>query len=341
VFSIPQEFVVSKFYEYAGHPQFNRLANVYQGCCPICREGKSWGRKKRLYYIVKKNVVCCHNCGWFSNTFNWIKKVSNLSNLEIISQIKKFDNNIIPNLEDKPIKIENTALPEDCVNLLDTPQMEYYKKSHTIIQKAHDYISSRRLDTAINRPKAFFVSLKDRVHKNRLLIPFYDFSGNIIFYQSREILNRKNSIKYLSKIGGEKSLFNVDKIDTNLEYIFIFEGPIDSCFVKNGVALTGIQERSKEHFSNLQKTQLNQFKLHKKIWVLDSQWKDKASLNKSKILLSQGETVFIWPEELGKRFKDFNEICIAGKLDKINPNLIIKNSYSELKGKIILSKIKN
>ena len=34
-----------------------KLTNVYEGGCPICREGKSWNKKRRLYYIVKEDHI--------------------------------------------------------------------------------------------------------------------------------------------------------------------------------------------------------------------------------------------------------------------------------------------
>ena len=54
---IPQEYIVEKFYQYAGYPKYKKLTNVYEGGCPICREGKSWNKKRRLYYIVKEDHI--------------------------------------------------------------------------------------------------------------------------------------------------------------------------------------------------------------------------------------------------------------------------------------------
>ena len=52
---IPEGYVAEKFYQYAGYPKYKKLTNVYEAGCPICREGKSWGKKRRLYYVVKDN----------------------------------------------------------------------------------------------------------------------------------------------------------------------------------------------------------------------------------------------------------------------------------------------
>ena len=72
--------------------------------------------------------------------------------------------------------------------------------------------------------------------------------------------------------------------------------------------------------------------------MLDNQWCDETAKEKTKSLLSQGEECFIWPSEF-KQYKDFNDICIKINRDKISSRFIIKNSYNELKGKLLLSRI--
>ena len=342
LFNLPQDYIVSKYLQFTGFAKYKRLSNVYEGCCPICREGNSWGKKKRSFYIVKKNIICCHNCGWYSSPYNWIKKVCGLNDIEIINEVKTFDPTFNKNIkadevETKKIIIE--ALPENSINLFDKNQIDYYK-DNKIVNIALETIKNRRLNSCINKPAALFLSLTDKVHKNRLILPFY-YKNKIVFYQSRTLLESDNKTKpkYLSKISGEKTLFNFDKISNDLEYIFLFEGPIDSCFVQNGLGLTGIQEKSKKTFTQFQHNQLNELSLFNRVFVLDSQWQDTASLRKSKALLDQGESVFIWPEKLGRKFKDFNDICIALKRDYIKPEFILENTSTGLKGIIELSKI--
>ena len=61
---------------------------------------------------------------------------------------------------------------------------------------------------------------------------------------------------------------------------------------------------------------------------MDSQWQDNTAWNKSEKLIQQGEKVFIWPEKFGKKYKDFNDICISNDLDQISPEFIKKHSFS-------------
>jgi len=342
---LPQEYIIQKFYQYAGYPKFKKITNTYEAGCPICREGTSWLKKSRCYYIVEKNAICCHNCGWYGKPLKWIQEVSNQTYDEILKEVRTYD--IIPtdiSQEEESLDISKIThkLPLDCINLFDQHQVDYHR-NNSIVQKALELIKNRRLNTAVNRPNSLWLSLTDRVHKNRLIIPFYDEKGNIIFYQSRTIISQPNDKlpKYLSKINGEKSLFNLNKIDTDYDYIFIFEGPIDAFFVQNGTAVAGIQENSNNTFSSLQQTQINNFKLSKMIWVLDSQWLDNASKTKTQRLINAGETVFIWPEKIGKLYKDFNDACIAANIDEISHKFILSNSYEGLKAKLLLSEIRS
>lgn len=339
---LPQEYIVQKYYQYAGSPKFKKATNTYEASCPICREGKSWGKKRRCYYLVSDSIICCHNCGWYSSALNWIIQVSGQTYHEICKEVLQYD--ILPlDLMSEKVEVKKTqqySLPLDSINLFDITQVGYYKDNQ-VVNDALDLINKRMMDKSVNRPETLWLSLTDRVHKNRIIIPFYDEHDNIIFFQSRAIYEKDTKVfpKYLGKVNGERSLFNLNKITPDLDYIFIFEGPIDAFFVKNGTAVAGIQERSNKSFTHLQEEQLSRFRLYNKIWVLDSQWLDRASREKTEKLIEANETVFIWPESIGKQYKDINDLCIAAKRNSIEPSFFIKNSYSGLKAKLLLTSI--
>ena len=339
---IPEQYVVNVLYENIYKISYNKYNKSYNGCCPICKEGNSWGKKKRFYYIPEKELAYCHNCGYSKKALTFITEVTNKSLHEIINEVKEFDIEILPIEEPKEVKkVIDKSLPEDCINLSDISQIEYYK-DNAVVKTALQLIKDRKLDKGINKPKTFYVSLKDVVHKNRLILPFYDENDDIIFYQSRGLTKKDlfERPKYLSKVGAERSLYGMQNINSNLDNVFIFEGPIDSYFVENGLATCGITERSDKMFTSLQKEQINKLNLYEKVYVLDNQYCDKAALSKSIILADNNEKVFIWPKEL-KRFKDFNDICVAGNRDKIKPEFILKNTHSGLKAKLLLTEIKN
>lgn len=335
---LTENFVANKFYQNCGKPFYNKTQRVYQGSCPICREGKSWLKKKRCYYIVEKNVVCCHNCGWYSNPYNWIAKVTGQNFQEIKKELEDHKQSdfteIVENIVRKtPIQVE--PLPQDSINLFDSAQVDYYKQNN-VIKQALGLIKSRRLDSCVNKSKALYTSLNDRVHDNRLVIPFYNTDNKIIFYQSRKVLDDDTRPKYLSKVGSERSLYGIDSINTQLEHFFITEGPIDAMFIRNGIALCGINESKSNNFTHTQQLQLTQFPLFKKVWVLDNQMQDNASKLKTNYLIQQGETVFVWPKTLSK-YKDINEYCIDNSLDELDVDVILSNSYTGLKAKLMMN----
>ena len=342
--SLPEDFVILKFFELGFYPKYNKFNNVYQCSCPICREGKSLGKKRRCYYIPKNENIFCHNCGWSGKPLRWIKEVSNSSDEDVINELKEY----VPSVEDvikrdeddKPSFVVST-LPKDSINLSDKLQLDFYNNNN-IIRAVQYLIKERRLDTAVNRPDSLYVSLVDKVHKNRLIIPFINESSVIEFYQTRSVLNRdtKTKPKYLGKVQAEKTLFNIDKVTNDHDKVYIFEGPINAFFTKNSIAVAGITEKGRS-FTGRQEQQLNStLKWFDKVWILDSQWIDQASLIKSEALLKQNEKVFIWPEKFGKRFKDFNDIAIAAKIDEIRWEFIEKNTFEGLEGIVKLSEIK-
>ena len=148
--------------------------------------------------------------------------------------------------------------------------------------------------------------------------------------------------KYISRIGAEKTLFNIDRIDNSYKNVFIFEGPLNAFFTKNSVAVAGITDKGSATFTKRQQQQVDTvLRWYERIWVLDSQWIDNASLSKSEILLQNGEKVFIWPEKFGKRFKDFNDICVACKINEVTHEFIQKNTFEGLEGIFRLANIKS
>ncbi len=231
--TLPEDFVVVKFYEIGYRPIYNKFNSIYQCACPICREGKSLNTKRRCYYIPKNDNIFCHNCGWSSKPLKWIKEVTGASDAEIIGELKEFTPDIdsFTNTQDEAPKIVTETLPKDSINLSDQLQCDFYR-TNDIYRATLHLIKQRRLDTAVNKPDKLYLSLSDVVHKNRLVIPFVNENHDIEFYQTRTVLNRDNKTKpkYLGRVGSEKTLFNINKVDSNHSKVYIFEGPLNAFF---------------------------------------------------------------------------------------------------------------
>ena len=315
---IPNSLIVQYIYQYAGYPEYNRYNGVYNACCPVCREGKSWGKKKRLYYMPQDDLFYCHNCQSSWKPLEWMCEVSGKPYFEILEEAESEAINM-GETHKEPVghSKRELVLPYSPINLFNEQELSYYS-NNKVVQDAIKLIKERRLDTAVNKVD-LYVSVKDHIYKNRLCIPFRDSKGEIIFFQCRSMYksDEKEGNKYISKYNAEKSIFNIDKIDIDFPYIFLFEGPIDSMFVKNGVGVAGLS------FTDFQEQQLSKFFTHEKIWVLDNHHIDESAMEKSLKLVKNGEKVFVWPKKLAK-YKDLNDLCIDKGLDEINPQILIK-----------------
>lgn len=338
---LPEPYIVNKFYQFAGSPKYNRFTKNYQASCPICREGKSWLKKRRLYYIPQHNSIFCHNCGWKGTPYKWIKEVSGLTFNEIMLDSLNYDtidvNKCIPVSQ----AVEVPTLPGDCINLYSEAQTAFYKDNE-VVQKALQYIKQRKMDVGINKPDTLYMCFDhNQVHDKRIIIPFFDDKNKITFYQSRSFLSSDVKAKYLSKSCSERTLFNANKISQDCEHIFVFEGPINAFFTKNSIAVGGIQENSLQLFSNKQHEQMELLcKFFKIVWVLDSQWLDEASYKKTQKLMQMNQTVFIWPELIGAKFKDFNDVVMHLDVNEIDAKFIINNSYNGLQAQIKFNQIR-
>ena len=317
-----QEFLIETFFAYCKRPIHKKYQNVFNAECPVCKEGKSVGRMRRLFFFPSKNYFYCHNCVKSWRPFEWVREVTGLTIPEIINKNKEKigSSSFVTKKIVQPVvsqqQLVQEDLPTNSIDITDSQQLDFYKKSK-FVRLATEYCEQRRLFTAVNTCGKFFVSLEDRVHKNRLVIPFYNEQNSVVCYQTRS-LTANQFPKYLTKFG-EKELFGKNNLNCNIPYVFIFEGPIDSMFVKNGVALASLSPTGK------QIQDLNNLIGYEQIFVFDNDKNNVHTHKKIEKFVKEGKKIFIWPKEFSK-FKDFNEICCNLELDEIPWKFVIKNS---------------
>lgn len=322
---IPQAYTISKFFSLAeGAKQFSSYLN---GGCPACHEGSNWGRKRRLYYYLSDDFLYCFNCARSWSPYWWIKEITGMSYQEIREDMSDYSDSSGFTLEYNRTPEKEWVLPElpsECVNLKSPTQLDYYK-DNKIVTMAHKYCEDRRLFSAINSPKALYVCLKDRYHKNRLIIPFYR-NDKIESYTSRKLIESDVRPKYILKFNSKKPLFGVDKISEDLPYIFLLEGQIDSFFIQNGIAVSGLE------LTTEQEDDLNNYPFHKRIWIMDNlKFEQDEVKKKATEKLKNGESLFFYENDFAE-FKDLNEYCITKKQDQIDPALIVQSTFSGGKG---------
>lgn len=163
-------------------------------------------------------------------------------NMELLKKRDRGDSPIVRNNSSPSIKI--------APDIIEMPR--FFKKmsdvdiSDTWRIIAEDYLSNERAIDPSAYP--FYLSYKDDVFPHwkkwygRLIIPFYDSRGNLIFYQGRDLTGSYTK-KYLSPDSSisdkECILFGYDQLTRRTdEPIYIVEGFFDA-FPINGVAVMG------------------------------------------------------------------------------------------------------
>lgn len=335
---IPSTYFITKFHQFGYN--VTKTGDKYVSCCPFCREGKSWGKKKRLYYIPKENFLYCHNCSLSWHPYFWLKEIGGMTYHEIKEELKEIGCDEWYYEEVKTVKEEKRKtepLPVDSINIFDPVQMNYYEDNN-VIRELMKYVRKRRLDVATYRPKAYYVSLIDSYHKNRLIIPYYNSIGEVIYYQSRAIFEKElNLAKYMFKIGAEnKEVFNLEKVDIDYGRIFCMEGSLDAMFVKNGISLGGI------NFTNYQKSCVDkEYPFHETVYVLDNPYFDKTADEKIEKLLEEEKSslFFTWGGSFSE-YKDFSEMAEKLKINEISVDEINQFVFPAKKAKILFDKIR-
>ena len=144
----------------------------------------------------------------------------------------------------------------------------------------------------------------------------YDQNNNLIGFQGRAL--GPNSVKYITVMLDEEApkIYGLNTVDEKLP-IYVVEGPFDSTFVDNGVALCG----SDGDVSCLQGSSI--------VFVYDNEPRNREIVNRISKCVSRGEKVVIWPSEIVE--KDINDMVLSG----LNIMDVLKsNTYSGLEAKI-------
>ena len=298
--------------------KFKRVkSDLYNFRCPICGDSTRNKNKARGYlYPVKNNTnFKCHNCGASLSFNNFLKELD--PTLHKQYTLEKFRDGHTgkgfvveaPKLEfSKPVFKKKLDLP---------------KASEVPVAK--EYLEKRKLN-----PEKFYFADKFKQWTNtqkvtfdtigrdesRIIIPMYDSDNNLIGFQGRSLV--PNSVKYITVMLDEEApkIYGLNTIDQNLP-VYVVEGPFDSTFVNNSVALCG----SDGDVRCLEGSSI--------VFVYDNEPRNREIVNRIGKCVSRGESIVIWPSGIVE--KDINDMVLAGH----NIMDVIKsNTYSGLEAKI-------
>jgi len=274
----------------------------FQFRCLECGDSKKNKFKKRGYLLFHKDrwSFKCHNCSISMSAEKWLKK-------HFPIQYKAYIVELLQNQTNKeepikyPAKIKGKVKTEEKIDEEEKEVKTFvpiHKGKTDIFEKAIKFCEDRKIPKDIW--DAWFVSTKGK-YGGRIILPFYDKEGKIYHYQARTL--GKQIPKYTSRVG-DKQYYNIYNIDKT-QPIQVCEGPIDSFFLSNAIAILGCSI-SEDDFNKIK--QLGE--IH---WLFDC---DKAGLKISKEYITKGESVFLWKKfikELGLPLKekiDINDVIL-------------------------------
>ena len=303
--------------------KFKRVkSNLYNFRCPICGDSKKHKNKARGYlYQVKTNTnFKCHNCGASLSFNNFLKQIDTSLHKQYV--MEKFKEG------------HTSGIGKGNSFVVESPKFDFkkpvFKKSLDLPRASEVPIATKYLEKRKIDPSRFYFTKEfqkwTNTHKqtfhtihrdeSRVIIPLHDTEKNLIGFQGRSL--GPNSVKYITVMLNEDApkIYGLDKIDER-KPIYITEGPFDSTFVENSVAMCG---------SDLD---IGSFGWSSYIWVFDNEPRNREIVKRISNTIDKGEQVIIWPKQVVE--KDINDMALAGH-DIMS--ILESNTYSGLKAKV-------
>jgi hypothetical protein len=139
---------------------------------------------------------------------------------------------------------------------------------------------------------------------------------NLIGFQGRSLV--PNLVKYITVMLDEDApkIYGLDQVDSS-KPIYIVEGPFDSTFIQNAVAMCGSD------------VNIGSFGWSNYIYVFDNEPRNREIVNRISKTIDRGDKVVIWSTSIEQ--KDINDMVLAG----LNVQSVVEsNTYSGLEAKI-------
>ena len=298
---------------------------TYNFRCPYCGDSEKKQNKARGYLFSMRDsfVFKCHNCGVTRNFSQFLKdQNTNLHDEYVMERYKEGMTGKNYQVKAPDLKKFN-AKPVFKTNIFsELPTIESLNTTHP----AKQYLLARKI------PEKYFSTFyyaddfnaweknDNTIKEGRIILPLVSSDGKVFGYQGRS-LNKNSNLRYITTILDKEypKLFGLDRIDAN-ENIYITEGPFDSLFLSNGLAMCGAD------------VVLDSIRFPTRTFVYDNEPRNKQIVDRYKKCIAQGESIVIWPSAIKE--KDINDMVMAGHDVE---SVVESNSYKGLEAKVKLN----
>ena len=302
--------------------------------CPHCGDSSKNKRKARGYVYRKKTDLFfkCHNCGVGQSVGNLIKDLDpSLHKFYVMERYKEGQKaNQYSKVNNPPsdVKFQFEApkfkSKKTEINLpsIESLAEEHYARvycEHRVIPKKFmkDFFYTE--DFKKWAQSVCHVDYSTLVSgESRLVIPFFDRDNQLIGAQGRAL--RESKIRYVTVKVDEKlqKIFGLDRWNPE-EHTYLVEGPIDSLFLPNCLAMAGA-DMSDLSILDKEKTTL----------IFDNEPRNFQIVRSMIKSLQDGWGVVIWPNSIA--CKDINDMVLSSIKDARLVEIINKNTYSGQRG---------
>ncbi len=290
--------------------------NLYNFRCPICGDSQKNKNKARGYiYQVKNNTnFKCHNCGVNISFNNFLKKIDIVIHKQY--SLEKFKEG----KTGKNFTVEEPVFHFDAPKF--KPKLDLPKASEN--PDAKSYLERRKLNPNkfyyADKFKSWTNSLKDvfddtSKDEPRIIIPLF-YQNTLVGFQGRALGPSK--IKYITVMFDDEApkIYGLDEIEKN-KTVYITEGPFDSTFISNSIALCGADG------------DVVKWGIGDCVWIYDNEPRNAEIHFRISKVIDRGERVVIWPSAINE--KDINDMILTG----LNVQDVIEsNTYSGLEAKL-------
>lgn len=295
-------------------PLFKRKNDDTYNCrCIVCGDSQTKKSKARGYFFPNKTDLTykCHNCGVAMHFSTFLKNLDTTMYAEYTLE-KMTENGSLAVSNSLPkVKFEQPVFKPAEERLLDKilDRLDVLPDTNEAVQ----FCLNRQIPRNRFSQLYFISNVKDieqlsdkykgtiRTEEPRLVLPFYNTTGQLTGVTCRAL--RGEALRYLTIKVKENDplIFGIGSIDRT-KPIYVVEGPIDSLFVDNCIAVAGTA------FGKLSTIGLPSDKL---IVIFDNQPRNKEVCKLIQGCIDSGHRVVIWPQTLPE--KDINEMVLAGR----------------------------
>lgn len=303
--------------------------------CPVCGDSTSNKLRARGYiYRTKQDLFCkCHNCGYGSNLGNLIKYVDPILYDEYVLERYKSGatrynaHKDVAEILPKPSPKEE-LLEDDILETL--TRIDLLKETHPAVK----YVMNRKIPK--DKWSLLYFCKKFKEYTNgvtpkfatpiaddhpRMVIPYFTPAGKCFAYQGRAYGAEEPKYFTIKVDETQEKIYGLDRVDYS-KRIYVVEGPIDSLFLPNAVAVSGSSFDTPTIRSLLANATI----------VMDNEPRNKEIVKQMGKYIDEGFSVCMYPDNVTE--KDINDMILNGKTPTEILETINTNTFTGMEAKL-------